>query len=55
MIELVLAELEQQEEALEEVISICSPDPAAELDDALDPDELDQRLTHPQRIRVAIS
>jgi hypothetical protein len=55
MIELVLAELEQQEEALEEVISICSPDSAAELDDSLDPDELDQRLTHPQRIRVAIS
>lgn len=55
MIELVLAELEQQEEALEEVISICSPDATVDLGEAPDPDELEQRATHPQRIRVAMS
>ena len=55
MIELVLLELEQQEEALEEVISICSPDVTDELAEVLEPDELEQRVTHPQRIRVAVS
>lgn len=49
MIEAVLVELEQHEQALDEVISICSPM------DEHEEEIVDDRVTHPQRIRVAVS